>query len=363
MNGSWHTMRITYYAPQDRLIAEAIGPVITQLRSWTDDVYFVRHWRQGPHIRLNVRCPDNVFNDVVATRVRAVVGEFLRLHPSTADVDVDRATRLHRRLAQEEQERGPLTPWMPDNSVEQADYDTRRHVLGTAEAEMFERFSVRTNDLAVWMTQAVVDGASRSRLSFDLLVATAHALSGHGLERGFVSLRSHSEAFLTYSPDGPALRGRWAREYRHRSVSLRRRLREVVAAVDSGDREAAPFVHPWIDELGNLKDATHRLVVDGRMTLSPLETGDKGRSAPAADPASDYHRWMTQTHQARAAVESSPWFLAYRWVLNCTYLHFTRIGLAPVDRYLLCTWVADAVEEEHAVDAFDVARRILEEAT
>jgi len=359
---AWRTIRVTYYADQDPLISEAVAPLFDRVRQWVDGAYFVRHWRQGPHLRLHFRCTAETFSDVIEPKADRIIGDYLRRHPSTADIDRGRAAVLHRRLAEDEHEIGPLTPWIPDNTIRRTNYDDRKHVLGAAEGQMLEEFFIRTTGLAFDMTSAIVDGRSRARMAFDLMVATAHVLSGAGIERGFVSLRSHSEGFLTYSPEGKGLRDQWAQRYTEQSPTLRRRLREVLAAVGSGHDADIPFVHRWLRDLGALRNMAEELIAQGRMTLSAAETAGTARDASATDGGAAYHDWMVLTQDSRTSVESAEWFLAYRWVLNCTYLHLTRIGLAPVNRYLLCTWVADAVEEEFGVRAFDVAQRLLRSA-
>lgn len=354
---AWKTLRVTYYANQDRLVTRAVEPLFTEVRQWVDGAYFVRHWRQGPHLRLNFRCSAEEFRAVEREAVR-LVGGYLSDEPSTVDIDREQLLQLHRRLARDEHELGPLTPWVPDNTIRRMRYDTRRHVLDSEEAHMLEVFYDRTTDLAFDMTRAVVEGASRARMAFDLIVATAQALSGTTIERGMVSLRSHSEAFLTYSAEGADLRSAWARYYTQRSTAFRDRVRTVLTTLSDGTG-SVPFVRRWLDVVGPLKQRAEALVASGRMTLDAARSAGAVRQVPPPSGPAAYHDWMVETRQDRALVESSTWFLAYRWVLNCTYLHLTRIGLAPVDRFLLCTVAANAVEDELGVRAFDVAQDLL----
>jgi hypothetical protein len=44
-------------------------------------------------------------------------------------------------------------------------------------------------------------------------------------------------------------------------------------------------------------------------------------------------------------------------MINLLYLLFTRLGVRPVEKYLLCHVVANAVEELYDVDAVSVLRR------
>jgi hypothetical protein len=41
-------------------------------------------------------------------------------------------------------------------------------------------------------------------------------------------------------------------------------------------------------------------------------------------------------------------------MLNYTYLHMTRLGITPTERFLLCHLAANAVEECYGVSAFEL---------
>ena len=83
---------------------------------------------------------------------------------------------LHERLAIAEREKGPLTPWLRDNTIHKVPYDGRSRTVGGDEAnEALADFYVATNDVAFDMTDAVRGGAPKLAPCFDLMVATAHA--------------------------------------------------------------------------------------------------------------------------------------------------------------------------------------------
>ena len=52
----------------------------------------------------------------------------------------------------------------------------------------------------------------------------------------------------------------------------------------------------------------------------------------------------------------SPQFRRYRLLVNLLYLHLTRLGIRPVDRYLLAHFAANAAEQRYAVDAVSSLR-------
>ncbi|MFC7111084.1 hypothetical protein ACFQQB_68225 [Nonomuraea rubra] len=44
-------------------------------------------------------------------------------------------------------------------------------------------------------------------------------------------------------------------------------------------------------------------------------------------------------------------------LLNYTYLHLTRLGLTPLDRFRTCHLLADAVEDVYGLSGLDALRR------
>ncbi len=85
---SWHSAHIYYYEPdKDALILDAIRPLCHQLRPVVERAYVIRHWRQGPHLRLHVRTDPQTWATTVQPQLEHTIGDYLR---------------------------GPLTPWYPD---------------------------------------------------------------------------------------------------------------------------------------------------------------------------------------------------------------------------------------------------------
>ena len=73
---------------------------------------------------------------------------------------------------------------------------------------------------------------------------------------------------------------------------------------------------------------------------------------------SEYAERMRRSplHRARKDVVVDPvWFAKFRLMLNYTYLHLTRLGLAPAERFLLCHLAANAAEDLFGRSAAEVA--------
>ncbi len=347
----WRSVHIVYYDDdKDHLIVHAVRPLLRRLAADVPAAYFVRHWRLGPHLRLNVRTDAATFARVVRPAVAELVGGYLTARPSIVDLDEERLLSLHAVLAQVEEDPGPLSPWLPDNSVQEAEYERRSHTVGGEEAaELLADFYCATNEIAFTMAEQVLQGGGRLNPCFDLMVATAHAFTGGGVASGFVSFRSHAEAYLA----GARVEGRraaWDRGYAQRSAHLVARVADVLATVD-GAADRVPLVNEWVSALRPLRSRAEQLLAGNALSFNDPVL------VPPGEGGSEFHRALWRGPAYTPRIRESVWFQSYRLMLNYLYLHMTRHGVRPVDRFMLCHLVANAVEERLGVTALDLVSR------
>jgi Lantibiotic biosynthesis dehydratase C-term len=357
---AWHCLRVCYHGRQDPLILDAVRPLFERIRPSVHRAYFLRHWRQGPHLRLNVEADAPTFAGVVVPAAHHLVGGYLSTHPSTEVLDPQALLPVHRRLAELEADTGPLLPWRPDNAVEEAPYDPPAVTLGPGAGALVADFYHRSTD-AAFEAIDLMQRQARPRLqsAFDLMIATAHGLSRQGITGSFVSFRSHAEAFLSGFPEGRALRPAWDAHFARHAARLVERLRAVVAGID-GTGEVPPLVGSWLELMAPIREQARALVADGGLRLDELDGGGSS-AAGSSDFAglsevSQFHRELESAQRWRRDMRHSPDFAVYRVILNCTYLHLTRLGLRPVERFLLCHLAADAAETAYGVSALEALR-------
>ncbi|MEU4834400.1 thiopeptide maturation pyridine synthase [Streptosporangium sp. NPDC023615] len=342
----WHSVHVHYQDEDDGLILDAVRPLFLRLSGRVEAAHHLRHWRRGPHLRLNVRAGAGVFDEVVRPAVDDVIGGYLRAHPSTRRLDPASHLDEHRRLAELEDERGPLEPWRPDNSIHVEPYDDRAHVLGNREmADLFAAFHTDTTDLSFRMTERCPAGVRRLAAAFDLVVATAHTLAPDGTARGFVSLRSHAEGFLSLDAHGETRRSAWEEHRRGHAPTLAERLRAVTGTLDGGP-ETMPFVREWAWALDRHRARAAELMAAGTFTMPSGTAGEEARLSAV----SPFHRDLFAS-EAWSATRSSPAFALNRLLLNSTYLYLTRLGITPAERFLLCHLAAGIVEDRNGPSA------------
>lgn len=366
---AWHCVHVYYHAPdKDGLLLDAVRPLLDGLRGDIEAAYVLRHWRQGPHLRINVKATPAVWERVVRPRVDEVIGAYLREHPSTAALDPAGSLPRHRLLAMREQERGPLTPWPPDNSIREAPYDSRRHVLNTdEEAELLAAFYVDADPLLFDMLEHVRAGHDgKTGLALSLMLTIAH--TSQRIDRSYLSFRMHAEGYLTWAADPDAARASFDRAYQERREALTRRVRDVVACLDDPGAPPVPFVREWAALLDRYRPVIAEMLEDGRLVQPVLEPGQAFTARPGEPPApqrepSELQRLVFDSPAYHAAIFASPAFRRYRVLLNYTYLHLTRLGLTPLDRFRTCHLLANAVEDVYGLSGLDVMRRFTSAAT
>ncbi|MFC4534189.1 thiopeptide maturation pyridine synthase [Sphaerisporangium dianthi] len=360
---TWHCVHVHYHAPdKDGLLLDAVRPLLDELRGRVEAAYVLRHWRQGPHLRINVKAAPEAWREVVRPRIEEVVGAYLREHPSTTVLDPAESLTRHRLLAVREQENGPLTPWPPDNSIRDAPYDSRRHVLGSDEAvELLAEFYADSTPLLFAMLDHVRAGEDgRLGVALSLMLTVAH--TSHPISRSYLSYRMHAEGFITWAADPEATRSAFERDFRERRDALTGRVRAVIAALDDPAAPPVPFVREWAALLERYRVRAGTLMDEGRLPQPMTRPGEAFEArlgdlpVPQREP-NELQRLIFDSPAYHEAVFADPGFLRYRVLLNYTYLHLTRMGLTPLDRLRMCHLLADAVEDVYGVSAIDALRR------
>jgi hypothetical protein len=357
----WHSIHVYYHDTEmDDLILHGVRPLFRRLNGQVSAMYYVRHWRFGPHLRLNIRTDIETFTETVRPAVDEIVGGYLAKYPSTRLLDPAQEFPIHQRLAELEGEQGPLLPWRPNNTIDVADNDSRENILGNREtADLLADFHTATTELAFGMTEES-SGAERLAIAFNLMIATAHTMFGDGdITNGFASFRSHAEGFLCAFREGEGLRPGWQEHYQRNAKSLMDRVAAVVTTIDTAE-PIAPFVLEWVDSLAPFRKRGRRLAEDDLLFKTPdtfgansdLETVNANKNQLMQ--ASPYHR-AALSDPRTVELSNTPVFMVYRLMLNLTYLHLTKLGIAPAERFLLCHLAANAVEELYGISAFEPA--------
>lgn len=350
----WHSAHVYYHAQnKDALILDAVRPLFGSLRDTVKAAHLGRHWRQGPHLRLHLRTDPATWREAVQPRIESMVGGYLRTHPSTAVLDRRAEYAQHQLLAQREQECGPLSPWFPDNSIQYPPYDARLHVLHDQEtADLLAAFATDSTPLLFRTLEHARNGKdTKESLALDLLLTTAVAVLPT-IQSSVTSFRAHAEGFLHQCGDPDAVRASFDAYYRTRRERLTARVSAVVAALDGG--EPMPFIREW-SELADTYAERVAPMIERGLVFDRI-------TVPTSGPLlkSPFHVMMFGNRAYVEQVFNNPAFLRYRFLINCTYLQVSRLGLGPAERFRLCHLAANATEDTYGLSAIDRVRTFVE---
>ncbi|WP_406112674.1 thiopeptide maturation pyridine synthase [Streptomyces sp. NBC_01014] len=358
MNGApvqWHSIHVHHHAEnaEPALVLHAVRPAFDAVRTWVDGAWFGRHWLRGPHLRLNFLTPGELWAARVRPTVISVIGEYLDAHPSTARSDESALAPVHARLAELEMETGPRHPWVADNTVLEQPYDHRLPVLGSMRAsDLLAGFLSDTNELAFRMYDHVDRGGALPLLALDLMWTTVSVAAipfdagGAPIERGFMSLRSHADAFLSRTQDPAGYRAAFDERYLRQADALSERLRAVESAL-AGNGTELPFVLDWAEAVRRHQRTAHPLLASGEVSMGGAALAPR----MPTQQVSEFHQLLQTDHGHEDFIRADHWFASFRLVVNYLYIHLNRLGLKPVDRGLLCHLAANTVETVHGVSA------------
>ncbi|MFI6498956.1 thiopeptide maturation pyridine synthase [Nonomuraea typhae] len=347
---TWHSAYVHYHdaARHDAVILDLLRPLLADLP--VAGGYFERHWLRGPHLRLHVLASRHDWITEIQPAVERRTRAYLTAHPSTMAVDERAAVAQHRLLAALEHESGPLSPWIADNTVTFPSYPWRLDVHGTrAQAELLAAFHTEATGPVLKLLDRIREGTGRPGICLTLMLALAHAQCPP-VTRGAISYRSHAEYFLANSTDPERTRAGFEAKYAAHRDALVARLDAVLAVFDDRADAGTAFLKSWIPLWQRYRERGARLIETGVIELEP-----RGVRASSGPRVSAFQRTL-EAEGIWERLRQAPWFLAYRLLLNNTYLQLGRLGCTPVERYLLCHLAGRTVEDRFGVSALDSAR-------
>lgn len=322
-------------------LSDAVLPLVHRANGpGPDRVYLRRGWLHGPHV------------DVVGTedtagdwRDLAAAWDAGPLDPDTAFTEeayLDQA----REFGRLEQVPPPYLPMRPHGAVEflgAASYGSRPRMRALEEVVL----RTLSRPLTSMVERIVADPARSTSLLAEAYMALAdtHAM---GASYGVFSFRSHAEGFLAWTAPRKDLRSVFSRRLAKESA----RIRPVVEQRLAG--EPGPAAAEWRTAFSYCAGVLDNAVAEGSLTLADLdEIGDvdlTGMGPPGApeeaptgtQPDSDFHR----TVQDSGVVDApSPWFAAYRLLINLFYQQLPLLTVSPLQRCYMCWAIAETVDD------------------
>ncbi|WP_181454523.1 lantibiotic dehydratase C-terminal domain-containing protein [Paenibacillus dendritiformis] len=353
----WRSARLYYYErDRKRLIIDGLDSIVREWKrqDWLKKFYFEPHWLQGPHIRVHFVLSEPERIEQWMERMR----QLLRDYPSEGMIDVEQYRVVQQSLAWWEAVRVDQDKLYPDNFVELFDDEPNVQMFGGEEAVQLGRaFLAESYDTTIRLMSAIRNQeVTLYNAGMKLMCCKAYVLDP-SLVYSHISYRSHAEAFLAksqgkYSPF-------FQREYTKQKQLLHSIIQQTVADLEQGSAE------PWLREYFALFE---RYTGQIREKLSDgsirLPTSDKARLLYKNIRGHDLPDWgeVTDNSEFHAILMNEQWqnhmkadidFLTLRVLVNFLYVILLQLGLKPIERYLLCWFLAKSVEELRGIDTID----------
>lgn len=355
----WTELQIHYHEEnKDSLILQLLRPLIVWMQPQVEQVFFVRHWQRGSHLRLRILAEPERFESTIQPELESRVASYLKSQPSTRVIDQIVTLEFHQRLALEELEEGELLPFYPNNSWHFATYNRRTHLMPESVADLIEKFYSQTNGLVFEMLKHVKAGRDRVNLALDLMIATLQAVSPDIVSR-FISYRSHAELFIVKTEDDNSTRERFKRVYQANAKTMIERLNRILTGIAQHE-QTVPFLKEWTALIVCFSNQIHQAIESGNISLEPYQANTP-RSKEYLEGEvrlrrSAFHAMQLDDKGNMEARSRDIDFNTFRLIVNLQYLHLNRIGLRPHERSLLAYLIAEAVEERFQVSAYDLAK-------
>ncbi|HVF05968.1 MAG TPA: lantibiotic dehydratase C-terminal domain-containing protein [Frankiaceae bacterium] len=359
MSSSFTTHVVYYEDRKQDLLADCLVPLARRARKdyGAEAVFLERHWRFGPHVRVNVVGARDDAREKFARDARPAIEAYLRRVPSRAPLDRAAYLRLSSKLASAELVLPPYGPVWPDNTVVVGTYQPRVDLYGEAGAGAKARFLTGALEpVALVLDRTRDDRRARLDHVLRLLVLVAAAYSAEDVAAGTLSFRSHVEDYLTHEDRDGRVRAAFASKYAELREALVEVVREVADdAADGGYRGPDDLLAAWS---ALFRDAERHLT-----TLTQLHEIDESPTERYYRVASQVNdearaRWDFERRRRFGAFHQSlrgldflaerrnvAGFSTYRWIVNLAYLTLPLLDVSPAERYLLTYLVAHAADE------------------
>lgn len=301
----WSSLHIYFHSDQDVLLLRCIRPLADRLKSEgvAERLFFLRHWVQGPHIRLRILPRDGLAFGPLSECVAARIINDLTIIPSCKELDRKGFLDMAQHFAALEQEAQGSGDLQPDNSVRIQDY-----------VPEFEKYGGRVGlsiaeDVFDVSTDCSLQSLPKLASAYEVKLGHAYLMMVQAIVAFGIVPHQMPQFLQTYQRiwsryRSPGADTRWGKILE----ANRPRLERVAAAILTG-KGAGPIAERWADAI----------------RTAAVAIGE--------------HAGEVFAHSGGAAMDEPK-----RWQLLMQYLHThnNRLGIAVGDEGFLA-FIGDAV--------------------
>ncbi|MGY1455961.1 hypothetical protein [Streptomyces sp. SS8] len=172
-----------------------------------------------------------------------------------------------------------------------------------------------------------------------------------GVPLGFLSYRSHAEAFIASSRDPQGAQAMLEQKYERIAYQLEPLVDGVLAQAEGRGPVVSPAAATWFQAVHPVKAEVTEDFRAGRLWLQD-EGPDPANGVGLKD--SSFHRVVAGSDGLQRFLNEDPAFLATRLLTSLLYAGLDAGGIALAERYFLCYAVSRACEALFEVNALAV---------
>ncbi|GAB3012478.1 lantibiotic dehydratase [Bowmanella dokdonensis] len=359
---SWHLMRVAYFEQSKAdLILGPVAQAIEMARAtpgvW--DVLMQPHWKFGPHVDLRILTDQSTFQNHLYPALKGLFDTWLAEHPSKTVLEPAEYEALSRKIGMFELESGPYLPLLENNSVSLAPFKPSQNLLLQEYADSKDRMMADfTPDLIrlLGAKQAQADAFFLTLVG--MLVITGNSFAMDGIQRGYMSLRSHADYFFSAHDS----KGQLQAKFNAMEQGKRRQLDEIVTHCTSRRFRQIPLPAEFLSILEHWQQVVdamslrHEQIVRDNYDLLVSQTThqDTANSLKDALPeefiqafsnkkTTELGEYFLNTEEGQQA-QKSQMFMVYRTNVNFFYSLLPILEASPIQKFCLCHLVANSVE-------------------
>jgi hypothetical protein len=371
----WHALRIVYFGERKHLI---LGPVaeaveVAKREFGVDRIFFLPHWKFGPHIDLVMHCDSDAYATRILPRIQSLIEDWIARNPSDTVLDPSEYEKTSRWIGTFEIDSGPYLPLLKNNTVSPVPYVRPKTLVVPEVAESKEAMLADCCELLLALYRLKDEDSDAFFMTLHaMLVSTAETPRG-GAKEGYMSMRSHADYFFAAHDTENALRQRFdAIDEKNRDkldritrasaagkfdecglpasfVAIVVQWRQVLAGVDDRSKHIVSLRY---DEVAGQNDQFIEMATRMRQDV-PDEYFERYRKRQISEVGAAF----INTKAGQDALKR-PEFLAYRINVNFFYALLPLLEIAPIQKFLLCHLMANSVERVHEMNWRDKVERI-----
>lgn len=365
----WNVLRVAYF--DNDKSAVLLGPIkqaVEQIKQeFSAPVIITSHWKFGPHIDVLVNCDTELFEQQIFPKYSDTISAWLVDNPSTAELNPEEYEKISYQLAMSELEPPPYLPLLENNKVTVGEYSQSQAINIAAFHDTKESFLVNSTSLlfALLALKKADSNVFFVTLAF-MMAAAAEQFRPQGMQRGYISFRSHAEYFFENFDKSNQIRAKFDALDKNYAPFVDGNI-QLIAKRQLAQTKLHPaqqtILNAWFQVLDTTFEQNLQVVNDNYEAIisedSEVSSTEQNFGALAEEISSnvpdeiqkldrDYNTGKVvnsaMNHEEGRELFRSPEFIAYRTTVNYFYLLLPVLDISPIQKFSLCHIVANSVE-------------------